>query len=237
MKAVTYKSLRDGVISRMGLDASLTPLTSQSAALAEYLQSALDSMWDFYPWPDVTLTEQRTPATHTIDAEQPGETVIGEFLEIYDNNPDDDSQPSNNLPYTSTGTAAVLSSDFHVPDAPVWVRFRVPAPVFTSAVYSAVTAYAPGDVVYHESTGDCYLCTAASTGNAPTNSSFWRRQLIPAYLGEPAKLHALAETQQEDGQYDKANYLFARSRGLLEDRQDDFWMKRDRYHHFTARFQ
>jgi len=237
MKSTPYKIVRDGVLTRMGIDASLTPLTSQSAALAEYLQSALDSMWEFYPWPDVTLTEQRTPALHTIDAEQPGETVIGDFLEIYDNNPDDDSQLSNNLPFTLTGSAAVLSSDWHVPNTPVWVRFRIPTPVFTSADYSAATAYAPGDVVYHDPTGDCYLCTAATTGNAPTNSSFWRRQLIPAYLGEAAKLHALAETQQEDGQYDKANFLFARSRGLLEEKQDDFWMKRDRYHHFTARFQ
>lgn len=238
MKPTTYKSLRDGVIRRMGLDASLTQLSSQSAALAEYLQSALDSMWDFYPWPDVTLTEQRTPSTHTIHFDQPGQTPIADVLDITDADPDDDSVMANSLPFSqSTALSLVLiSADWHVPGTPVWVRFRIPSPLFTSTDYSASTTYAPGDVVYHDSTGDCYLCTAATTGNLPTDPAFWRRQSIPPYLAEPAKLHALAETQQEDGQYDKANFLFARSKALLEDRQDDFWMKRDRYHHYSAKF-
>ena len=239
MKTVSYKSLRDGVIRRMGLDASLTPLDSQSAAIAEYLQSALEAGWDFYPWPDITLTEQRTPTgtpATTISATQPGETVIGEFLQILSENPDDDTVIPMSYDFHATGTEAVIDTAKYSAGEPVWVRFRIPIPQFSSTEYSASTAYAPGDVVYHPASGDCYLCTAASTGNAPTNASFWRRQQVPDYLGEYAKLYALAETLQEDGQYDKAAYQFTRSRGILEDRQDDFWMKRDRYHHYTARF-
>jgi len=31
--------------------------------------------------------------------------------------------------------------------------------------------------------------------------------------------------------------MFTRAEGILAEKQDDFWMKRERYHHYTARFQ
>lgn len=39
------------------------------------------------------------------------------------------------------------------------------------AAWSNATAYVPGNLVL--SGGNCYLCTAASTNNAPPNASFW----------------------------------------------------------------
>lgn len=239
MKAVTYKSVRDGILRKMGLDSSLPPLASQAAALADYVQGALDIAWDFYPWPDVTLTQERTPTgtpAHDIAFEQPGLTPIGDFLQIYDNDPEDYAQPFHSLRFSTTDTGATLNPDDHTPGTPVFVRFRIPAPLFTSRVYSASTAYLPGDVVYHDSTGDCYLALTATTGNAPTSTIHWRRQEIPTYLGEYCKAHAYASTLLEDGQFDKANYMLTRAEGILAEKQDDFWMKRDRYHHYTARF-
>lgn len=235
MKTATYKSLRDGIIRRMGLDASLAPLTSQSAALAEYIQSALDGMWDFYPWPDVTLTEQRTPVNHLLVVSGSAlQNPIGEVLEIFDADPA--ATVPNAVPFDLLSDDSIfLNPDWHIQNAPVWVRFRLPAPVFSSVDYNSATTYSAGDVVYYDLTGDCYLCIRGPAGNI-RDASLWRRQLIPAYLAEPAKLHALAEAQQEDGQYDKANFLFARSKALLEDRQDDFWMRRNNAHHFTAKF-
>lgn len=240
MKAVTYKSVRDGILRKMGLDSSLPPLASQAAALADYVQGALDIAWDFYPWPDVTLTQERTPTgtpAHDIAFEQPGLTPIGDFVQIYDTDPEDYAHPSNALRYSTTDTGATLDPDDHTPGTPVFVRFRIPAPLFTSRDYSASTAYSPGDVVYHDATGDCFLALSATTGNAPTDPAFWRRQEIPAFLSEYCKAHAYASTLLEDGQFDKANYMFTRAEGILAEKQDVFWMKRERYHHYTARFQ
>ena len=61
MKTVAYKSLRDGVITRMGIDAAQSLLPSQSAAIAEYLSSAAFTAWTFFDWPEIYLTEERTP--------------------------------------------------------------------------------------------------------------------------------------------------------------------------------
>jgi hypothetical protein len=239
MKAASFKSVRDGILRKMGLDSSLPPLASQAAALADYVQGALDMAWPHYPWPDVTLVEERTPTgspAHEIDFDQPNETPIGDFLQIFDNDPEDYAQSSNSLRFSATTTGVTLDSDDHTPGTPVFVRFRIPLPLFSSREYSASTAYLPGDVVYHDPTGDCYLALASTTGNDPTDPAFWRRQLIPTYLAEFCKAHAYASTLLEDGQFDKANYMLARAEGILAEKQDDFWMKRDRYHHYTARF-
>jgi len=61
MKTVPYKKIRDGVISRMGIDPAQPILPSQASALAEYLTTAAATAWAFFDWPEVYLTEERTP--------------------------------------------------------------------------------------------------------------------------------------------------------------------------------
>lgn len=242
MKAVTYKSVRDGILRKMGLDSSLPPLASQAAALADYVQGALDIAWDFYPWPDVTLTQERTPTgtpAHDIAFEQPSLTPIGDFLQIYDNDPEDYAQPFHSLRFSTTDTGATLDADDHTPGTPVFVRFRIPAPLFTSTAYNGTVGYNKGDLVYYELTGDCYVSIfdGFSTLPAPTSAIHWRRQEIPTFLGEYCKAHAYASTLLEDGQFDKANYMFTRAEGILQTEMDKQWLRRGRYHHYTARFQ
>jgi len=59
MKSTPYKIVRDGVLTRMGIDAAQPLLSSQAAALAEYLTSAAAYVWNFDEWPQITHTEQR----------------------------------------------------------------------------------------------------------------------------------------------------------------------------------
>lgn len=238
MKAVTYKSLRDGVLRRMGLDAAQPVMDSQASALADYLAEAVDVAWSFYVWPDVTLTEQRTPAIHTLTLEEAAPAnPIGRILHIYDEHPGSDSSYAKELDFTQGDTTAEITDDSHADSVPVWVRFRLPAPQFTSEAYNAATTYAPGDLVYHAPTSDCYLCLAATTGNAPTSTAYWRRQQVPAYLADHARTYAHAMTLEEDGQYDKAAYQRARAEGQLVARMDEFWLQASKVHHFSARFQ
>lgn len=39
--------------------------------------------------------------------------------------------------------------------------------------YNGATTYAVGDIVFYATTGKSYRCIAATTGNLPTNASFW----------------------------------------------------------------
>lgn len=59
MKATPYRSVRDGVITRMGIDPAQPLLSSQGSALAEYLTSAAATAWNFFDWPATTHTERR----------------------------------------------------------------------------------------------------------------------------------------------------------------------------------
>ena len=61
MRTTSYKSIRDGVISRMGIDPAQTLMDSQATALAEYLTTAAATSWTFFDWPEIYLTEERTP--------------------------------------------------------------------------------------------------------------------------------------------------------------------------------
>ncbi len=61
MKATPYRTVRDGVISRMGIDPAQPLMASQATALAEYLTTAAATAWTFFDWPEVYLTEARTP--------------------------------------------------------------------------------------------------------------------------------------------------------------------------------
>lgn len=60
MKSTSYRSVRDGVLTRMGIDAAQPLLFSQAAALAEYLTSAAAYVWNFDEWPQITHTERRS---------------------------------------------------------------------------------------------------------------------------------------------------------------------------------
>lgn len=53
-------------------------------------------------------------------------------------------------------------------------------PVFQGA-YSGATAYVVDDIVTHD--GNSYICILASTGNAPTNATYWHKMAAGSDLG------------------------------------------------------
>jgi hypothetical protein len=58
--------------------------------------------------------------------------------------------------------------------------------------YDAATAYAEDDEIYYSTTGLYYICILASTGNAPTNTTYWEEVTeLDAYI-------ELAQTGQEE---------------------------------------
>jgi len=59
MRTVTFKSVIDGALARMGLDPSISPASNTLAAFTEYANSALRAAQEMYPWPDFVRYENR----------------------------------------------------------------------------------------------------------------------------------------------------------------------------------
>ena len=59
MRTVTFKSVIDGALARMGLDPLITPSSNTLAAFCEYANSSLRAAWEIYPWPDAVRFENR----------------------------------------------------------------------------------------------------------------------------------------------------------------------------------
>ena len=59
MRTASFKTLRDSVLRRMGLDAAQPVLGSQAAAIADYIEAGLSDVWGLYDWPDTTLLGKR----------------------------------------------------------------------------------------------------------------------------------------------------------------------------------
>jgi len=312
VKSIPYKKVRDGVISRMGIDPEQPLMDSQATALAEYLTTAAATAWTFFDWPEVYLTEERTPngsawfatgyvyqsevvgtiayfgrapsgsetsdlvwrvkkitttdsgdvlsvetavdiawdarvsATYAVstnnDAEIPyilfdqdNLSPIGEIMAIWDADPTSGAY-ARKVRYL-LNEDRVLLIDATGETGNVWVQFLLPQPRFTTDDFSIATTYAAGDIVFYNTTGDCYIARQSTTGNLPTDSEYWRRYRIPAFLADYLKFYALAETLSEDGQMDKANYQFARAEGILQQRMDDAWLRKGEVRRYSASFQ
>jgi hypothetical protein len=315
VKATPYRTVRDGVISRMGIDPAQPLMASQASALAEYLTTAAATAWTFFDWPETTYTEQRvvlgtgfaeggytyehdyqgtisyigravqgsefsdfvwrikrvsttasgevsnidtalnvawndrTTALYVEDSGneapedalpyipliQTGQTPIGNVAAVYADKPSEYAI-TQKLEFVVTGDSLVIIDENYV-SGPVYVEFSLPQPKFTSTAFNSSTAYAAGDLVYYNTTGDCYEALQDTTGNLPTNEEFWLRHRIPAFLADYLKFYALAETLSEDGQMDKANYQFARAEGILQQRMDDAWLRKGEVRRYSASFQ
>lgn len=226
MRTTSFKTLRNSVLRKMGLDADQLVLPSQAAALADYIEHALYDVWGLYDWPDTTLTEARTPAAATIPFRTPGLTTIGSILRITDRLPSATRLVQTfSFAENSDSTEATITDSRYTAGTEVQVKFRRPEPRLTSAPYSASTSYSPGAVVYHDTTGECYLCILAATGIDPTNTTHWERQAIPAAFAAYLRHAAHAATLEEDGQYDKSAFQLQKAESEIVKTHDDIFLR------------
>jgi hypothetical protein len=235
MKTTPYRTIRDGVIQRMGIDPAQSLLPSQASAIAEYATTAAALAWGFYDWPDTTQIEQRAVVAGSIALYQTGLTPIGAVSAVYASDPAA-TGIAVELEFVVTDDALTIT-DAAYTTGDVYVFFALPIPRFTDTAFSSGTTYAKGDLVYYNTTGDCYEAIQATTGNLPTDTTFWLRHRIPTFLADYIKFYAVAETLAEDGQYDKSQFQFVRAEGVLMQRMDDAWLRRGEVRRYSATFQ
>lgn len=70
---------------------------------------------------------------------------------------------------STTGNAPATGNPLTV-NAAYWAESKTS---YSGDEYAAATTYAAGDIVYYQTTDRYYQCHSASTGNAPTDTSYW----------------------------------------------------------------
>jgi len=234
VKTVSFQKLLDGITSRAGIDPTLPEHSVKSAMIADMINDALADAWTFYPWPDVVLTQERTPTgspAKTISYIASGATTIGEVLNVYREDPADVSRPRE-YDFTTTDSTAVVSDDNYTAGEKVWVRFSIPVAETTIRPYNPTTAYALGDAVYFS--GECYKARGATTGNLPTVTANWDKQELPAFLADYLKTKTRAALLFADAQDERAIVQEQRAETALVKAMDDFWLRRGKIHPWTA---
>lgn len=103
----------------------------------------------------------------------------------------------------------------------VWIEFQQPPPQFTSDEFDDTATYAVGDRVYYATTGEAYLCIAATTaGDLPTDTTKWTKIDMPEVFAQALARLAAADALREDGQDDKADAQEARGYSELARQRD-----------------
>jgi hypothetical protein len=146
MKTVTVQSIVTNAASRAGLDGSSIdnlPTTTKTI-MVDNLGMHLRDAWEFYDWPDLTRTEERTTQTGTdediyLDLAQVGETEIGDVFAVFQDSPNTHAAPRE-IAFSLDLDKIRLPSD--CPDT-IYVRFRLPSPDISTVLATALAQTVP----------------------------------------------------------------------------------------------
>jgi hypothetical protein len=160
MRTVTVSSIVTNAASRAGLDgSSIDSLpTTTKTIMVDNLSSHLRDAWEFYDWPDLTRTEERTTQTGVdediyIDLAQASETEIGDVFSVYQDNPHTHAAPRE-ISFSLDLDKIRLPSD--CPDT-IYVKFRLPPTVISTVLATALSQTVPqilADYLKFSLTGD-----------------------------------------------------------------------------------
>lgn len=148
---------------------------------------------------------------------QQGLTPIGGVRRVCRRNPDLYPETPGEVRFSITSRGIVPDSRA---GTQVWIDFRKLPPVFSSDEYDAATAYAAGDVRFYSTTWECYKALQATTGNAPTNATYWELVAFPTLLKRFVEQACYAATLKPDGAGDKAGTELQLAYSFLLQAQD-----------------
>jgi len=163
MRTVEVSDVIANAASRAGLDGSSVenlPTTTKTI-MVDNLASHLRDAWEFFDWPDLCRTEERTVQTGVdediyLDLEQAGSptpTVIGDVFSVYQDNPHTHAAPRE-INFSLDLDKIRLPND--CPDT-IYVRFRLPPTVISTVLATALAQTVPqilADYLKFSLTGD-----------------------------------------------------------------------------------
>lgn len=143
---------------------------------------------------------------------QTGKTEIGMVRDVYNKDPRS-RRDWENPEFELNENGVQVPSGY----SRVWIEFQKRAPVLQGDEYDAATAYAIGDYVQYTSGSviNFYKATAATTGNLPTDTSYWEAIQIPYIFLTFLTFAAYADILHHDGQSDTARIYERRASQAL----------------------
>jgi hypothetical protein len=255
MNTVTFKSVYEAILRRLGVDPLGDAVTQDtSRSIAEHVTERARTAWGTYDWPELARTEERAyrqvwnggtqyrranedglpdevyyipsaayfrvksdamadppvgtlptdaasfdlmvePFTHYVARDQNGKRSMGPVLNVYGTNPSLNG-------CCSTGCLQFRPSEkgitiCHGPATTVFLQFWTEPSEFTFVPFVLDKAYSRGDLVYYDTDGNCYKCTADNTGQLPTDTDFWVLQPVPSIFAPYLKAGAYSDCLKE----------------------------------------
>lgn len=167
MRLTTYQEIEAGIADEVGLTVDSTTgnpslQTDEFHLVKRAVSRGLALIWDAFWWPELMRVERRQYRDSYDSA-----TAYTAGDEVYD--------VQSDLYYValraSTGQApSSWSGGEWVTNEAYWGKS---ARAYVANDYESTTAYVVGDQVYFPETGLVYQCHTASTGNDPTDESYW----------------------------------------------------------------
>lgn len=202
-KDVYHRVLRQFRHDPATFDADNTTNPALREAVAGYIENRVHSLWRFRMWPDLESIVEADVETdgsrHFVSLEGGDIANPGEILAVYLADPlVHPAQPPETMLLRE---GAIFLPDATDTTATVWVRVRPRPPRFTRTTeYASGTTYSAGAVVYWPTTGECYMALTGTTGNAPSNTAYWERQLVPEWMIVAVIYGAASDWAAYDGQ-------------------------------------
>lgn len=260
MRTVTFTSVLNGVLSRMGLDPSIAPATNTLTAFSDYISSSVRTCWEMYPWPEMTVVEARQfyPDWSSANSYAPGDVVLGsDKVYYYCLVANSNSNPTANATnwqtassyYSGTGSGilyaigldqpgetaigevlGVYTADPRVNRYTPSIPWTLTSDGVTVAMFAAVTSIPSTIYVQFTKRPSTY----SSADYVAPGGTDTRLATVPYILAEAVKHGALAMALREDGQFEKATVMDQLGQGYLQVEWDKIEMKQGQQGRFGA---
>ena len=159
LRSVSFKSVLDGVGARMGKTSD--DITSEDRLYwMDLIDQRVRAVWEDFKWPELMKIEKRR------------------FRKLYAAGDTYAAKDERYWPRTDKYYQALQASTGNPPETgdPLAVDneyWAVCERTYSGDWYDAATAYVKGGMLRHEVDGLYYMCHTASTGNLPTDTSYF----------------------------------------------------------------
>jgi hypothetical protein len=203
----TYKELLYAISRAAGIDPNRL-LDDDALAIRDYINTALRTIWEYYPWPKLMRVGSDTYANIDNYANY-------DLFFISSTDPRVDRNPTFYTFSVDAGGFNIIDDNLAT-TATLYFTYRDRFYPFDGTRYSTITTYELDGMSYDSTTGDYYRSVVGSNlNNALTDTAWWDRRYIPAFLFEYTKLSALAQMREAEGQGEKSRILEVKATAAL----------------------
>lgn len=173
-------------------DAATT--ADDKARLVDLLNDNMRVIWQRGRWPKLTVIEERevdtTPGFNLVPYAETGYINLGDVFAVWDKDPRIRGEGATPLKYDLGTDGIILPSE---QTTTVFVQHRIRPHQFTLEAYAGGTTYAAGDLVYYDTTGECYRRLSAGSGVAPIVTTTWEVMRLPADFANYVQQQTLSD--------------------------------------------